>query len=167
MASSLHRHGLHFPTHGALSLTQFSSSFSVFPSQFNSSMLRKLPLSSSLHRFLRHCSNPSSSIPFLPYSPFSFHFCRPFRPHKVLAMAARSFDGGSQSYKFNNRLAVEHSPYLLQHAHNPVILHLCSSGVCFFFSSFFLHIGECMYRLAHTLINITPNLVVFDCQGNF
>lgn len=35
-------------------------------------------------------------------------------------------DGGSQSatskaHKHTNRLAEEHSPYLLQHAHNPVI----------------------------------------------
>lgn len=29
-------------------------------------------------------------------------------------------DGGSTSHKHTNRLAKEHSPYLLQHAHNPV-----------------------------------------------
>lgn len=35
-------------------------------------------------------------------------------------MAERSMKTASHSHKYTNRLAAEHSPYLLQHAHNPV-----------------------------------------------
>lgn len=35
-------------------------------------------------------------------------------------MAERSMKTASRSHKYTNRLAAEHSPYLLQHAHNPV-----------------------------------------------
>ncbi|XP_023004454.1 spermatogenesis-associated protein 20 [Cucurbita maxima] len=123
--ASLPRHGLHFHTHGALSLIQPSPSFPFPPPEFYSSMLRKLPL----RRFLRRCYpselSPNSTpipfprFPFLPsHSPF--RFCAPFHACKVLAMAAQSSDGSPHSHKYTNLLAVEHSPYLLQHAHNPV-----------------------------------------------
>lgn len=35
-------------------------------------------------------------------------------------MAAQSSSGSSHPHNYTNRLATEHSPYLLQHAHNPV-----------------------------------------------
>ncbi|KAL9435730.1 hypothetical protein AB3S75_021907 [Citrus x aurantiifolia] len=46
---------------------------------------------------------------------------RPIHPYKVVAMAERTPASTSHSRnKHTNRLAAEHSPYLLQHAHNPV-----------------------------------------------
>lgn len=60
--------------------------------------------------------NPSFSFPFLPI------LSRPISSGKVLAMAEEtSSSTSSTSQKHTNRLAAEHSPYLLQHAHNPVI----------------------------------------------
>ncbi|KAK0581385.1 hypothetical protein LWI29_013141 [Acer saccharum] len=41
-------------------------------------------------------------------------------PSWVLAMAEQTPTSTSHSLKHSNRLATEHSPYLLQHAHNPV-----------------------------------------------
>ncbi|XWS46704.1 hypothetical protein CRYUN_Cryun14cG0091000 [Craigia yunnanensis] len=52
--------------------------------------------------------------------PFSSVFPRPIHVCKVLAMAERTTTSSSHSHKCNNHLAAEHSPYLLQHAHNPV-----------------------------------------------
>ncbi|PON96626.1 Spermatogenesis-associated protein [Trema orientale] len=57
---------------------------------------------------------PSLSWPFSPIS----H--RPICALKVLSMAEHKSKQTSQSHKHTNRLAAEHSPYLLQHAHNPV-----------------------------------------------
>ncbi|XP_038876725.1 spermatogenesis-associated protein 20 [Benincasa hispida] len=83
----------------------------------------------SLRRFLRHCnpsdSSPKSpSLPFprfpFPSSPFSFRLSTPIYPHKLLAMAAQSSGGSAHPHNYTNHLATEHSPYLLQHAHNPV-----------------------------------------------
>ncbi|KAK9945603.1 hypothetical protein M0R45_011111 [Rubus argutus] len=46
---------------------------------------------------------------------------RPFYASKLLAMADQhTSNPSSQAHKHTNRLAAEHSPYLLQHAHNPV-----------------------------------------------
>lgn len=94
------------------------------PQLFN--MLKKLLFSSfSSRRFILHHkhtpSNNSESFPF--YWPLSVVSCRPIKFSRALAMA----DGGSsetassKAHKHTNRLAAEHSPYLLQHAHNPVI----------------------------------------------
>ncbi|XP_047966732.1 spermatogenesis-associated protein 20-like isoform X1 [Salvia hispanica] len=64
--------------------------------------------------------NNSQSFPFS--WPLSVVSCRPINFSRVPAMA----DGGSPQtaspnpQKHTNRLAEEHSPYLLQHAHNPV-----------------------------------------------
>ncbi|RWR76553.1 spermatogenesis-associated protein 20 [Cinnamomum micranthum f. kanehirae] len=71
-------------------------------------------ISTSLNRFpLKNPTNltkPTSLFPSIPsLSSRPFHFV------KVLAMAE-----GTQMHKHTNRLASEHSPYLLQHAHNPV-----------------------------------------------
>lgn len=96
-------------------------------------MKRTLLRSPSLHRFLSHktklLSSTSTGYPraactrFPSLSlPFSTIFPRPLHSLKVLAMAERSSSPAtsSHSHKFTNRLAAEHSPYLLQHAHNPV-----------------------------------------------
>uniref|UniRef100_A0A2P2LKS2 Spermatogenesis-associated protein 20 isoform X1 n=4 Tax=Rhizophora mucronata TaxID=61149 RepID=A0A2P2LKS2_RHIMU len=53
---------------------------------------------------------PSGSWPISVVFPLSV---RRFRSQKVLAMAERA-------HEHSNHLAAEHSPYLLQHAHNPV-----------------------------------------------
>ncbi|GMI66574.1 hypothetical protein like AT4G03200 [Hibiscus trionum] len=59
---------------------------------------------------------PSLSCPFSSVSPPPIHA----RNCKVFAMAERTSTSTSHSHKHSNRLATEHSPYLLQHAHNPV-----------------------------------------------
>ncbi|CAH2071820.1 unnamed protein product [Thlaspi arvense] len=60
-------------------------------------------------------NHPSFSFPFSPV------ISRPISSGKVLAMAeGTSSSTSSTSQKHTNRLAAEHSPYLLQHAHNPV-----------------------------------------------
>lgn len=56
---------------------------------------------------------PSVFGPVLPI------LSRPISSGKVFAMAEETSSTTSQ--KHTNRLAAEHSPYLLQHAHNPVI----------------------------------------------
>jgi hypothetical protein len=62
-------------------------------------------------------------------SRFPFKFSR-FTASKVLSMATSH----SSQHKFTNRLASEQSPYLLQHAHNPVI----NSSLIFFQSHLIL-----------------------------
>eukprot|EP00262_Sarcandra_glabra_P016505 TRINITY_DN5407_c0_g1_i1.p1 TRINITY_DN5407_c0_g1~~TRINITY_DN5407_c0_g1_i1.p1 ORF type:complete len:819 (-),score=166.41 TRINITY_DN5407_c0_g1_i1:230-2686(-) len=70
--------------------------------------------STSLHSFLssktRNLTRPTSI-----FSPISHISRRPISVFRVLAMAE-----GTHLQKLTNRLAAEHSPYLLQHAHNPV-----------------------------------------------
>lgn len=62
----------------------------------------------------------SSQLLLLPPCPLSARCISCFKDKLGLAMAA--FDSGDSSHhpKYTNRLAKEHSPYLLQHAHNPV-----------------------------------------------
>ncbi|KAK4732224.1 hypothetical protein R3W88_025212 [Solanum pinnatisectum] len=84
---------------------QFST---IFASGKSSSMLNKLLISSSSSSFRYLCK---STKPFFRQS------------IRVLPMAEQqssSFSASSQTHKHTNRLASEHSPYLLQHAHNPV-----------------------------------------------
>ncbi|XP_049407647.1 uncharacterized protein LOC125871096 [Solanum stenotomum] len=84
---------------------QFST---IFASAKSSSMLNKLLISSSSSSFRYLCK---STKPFLR------------QPIRVLPMAEQqssSISTSSQTHKHTNRLASEHSPYLLQHAHNPV-----------------------------------------------
>ncbi|XP_058083458.1 uncharacterized protein LOC131231317 isoform X2 [Magnolia sinica] len=80
------------------------------PSLLIHSMLVRL-FRSPIHRLLpiktRILPNPTTS--FFPHPTRSIH------TRTVLAMAE-----GSHTHKHTNRLAAEHSPYLLQHAHNPV-----------------------------------------------
>ncbi|KAH9786264.1 Thioredox DsbH domain-containing protein [Citrus sinensis] len=57
----------------------------------------------------------------LQHVPLAVISHRPIHPYKVVAMAERTPASTSHSRnKHTNRLAAEHSPYLLQHAHNPV-----------------------------------------------
>lgn len=95
----------------------------------NDSMLRRLPLSPSLHQLFSHQTRlvllprkyPYSSAYFPSLSlPFSVFYPRSIHSLKVLAMAEQTQKPSSHSHKHTNRLAAEHSPYLLQHAHNPV-----------------------------------------------
>ncbi|KAJ6729492.1 SPERMATOGENESIS-ASSOCIATED PROTEIN 20 [Salix viminalis] len=65
-------------------------------------------LSSSLIRTTEYLNYPCSSA-----------FAGRFHTHKVLAMAETT-SSSSSSHSHTNRLSDEHSPYLLQHAHNPV-----------------------------------------------
>ncbi|XP_021279552.1 spermatogenesis-associated protein 20 [Herrania umbratica] len=92
-------------------LLLFSSSSSPPPAFFFrhnrfSSLPRKFPY-------------PYTHFPSLSW-PFSSVFPRPIHSFKVLAMAEGTTTSSSHSHKYTNRLAAEHSPYLLQHAHNPV-----------------------------------------------
>lgn len=97
----------------------FFSSFPVsYSSLLDNSMLRRLLLhSSSFHRLFPHPPKLSSTEKYAFPSPhFSSLIGCPIHATKVSAMA----NTPTHSHKYTNRLASEHSPYLLQHAHNPV-----------------------------------------------
>lgn len=105
---------------------KFSTIFDRIPLFFFCNMLiRRLRFSSISSRRFNHCSKPSYNPAIkshnsesFPFSwPLSVVFRRPIKFSRAMAMA----DGGSEAHKHTNRLAEEHSPYLLQHAHNPVI----------------------------------------------
>ncbi|KAL2238950.1 UNVERIFIED_CONTAM: Spermatogenesis-associated protein 20 [Sesamum indicum] len=93
-------------------------------------MLRRLFLSSSSGRRLisQHTPSYKSAIKLNNSESFSFSwplsivFYRPINLSRVFAMADErsSKTASSEAHKHTNRLAAEHSPYLLQHAHNPV-----------------------------------------------
>ncbi|KAK4418176.1 Spermatogenesis-associated protein 20 [Sesamum alatum] len=93
-------------------------------------MLRRLLVSSSSGRHLISQHNPSyksatkfnNSESFSFSCPLSIVFHRPINLSRVFAMADErtSNTASSGAHKHTNRLAGEHSPYLLQHAHNPV-----------------------------------------------
>jgi hypothetical protein len=115
--------------------TNTSSSFILkpCPSSFllHNSMLKRLLHSPTLHRFFSHptkflsfpgrhpCACACAHFPSVSW-PVSPIFPRPIHSLNVLAMAERPSAPASHSHKYTNRLAAEHSPYLLQHAHNPV-----------------------------------------------
>lgn len=94
------------------------------------SMLRKLNFSPSLRHFLvynqqkirilAHPLNKTSKFPL--FSPLIHPKIQSFeRGFTEISMANQeSASSSSQTHKYTNRLALEHSPYLLQHAHNPV-----------------------------------------------
>ncbi|GAB4840937.1 hypothetical protein Ancab_021697 [Ancistrocladus abbreviatus] len=97
---------------------------------FHNPMLRRR-LSISLSHFLSHNHHHDKFAPkSRPHllcaqvlslsSPFSTISHHPRRP--IFSMAARNTSSASsqQQHGHTNRLASEHSPYLLQHAHNPV-----------------------------------------------
>ncbi|KAJ9696406.1 hypothetical protein PVL29_008564 [Vitis rotundifolia] len=92
--------------------------------RFKSSLSTALLSSSSLNYFLSASRKPPFRFFHLRFSSLSRAFPLFPRRHvhtlKVLAMAERSMKTASHSHKYTNRLAAEHSPYLLQHAHNPV-----------------------------------------------
>ncbi|KAL3849786.1 hypothetical protein ACJIZ3_011668 [Penstemon smallii] len=85
-------------------------------------MLKRLIFPSSRHFISRN--SPKYKSNFLPSSwPLSIVFYRPIKVSRVCAMADEgnsSNTASSKTQKHTNRLAAEHSPYLLQHAHNPV-----------------------------------------------
>lgn len=85
----------------------------------NSMLLHRLrPLHSS-SLFCRLLYSQQHQKPTkLKHTCYYYHY--PFRPLKLLSMAASSSSSSSHSQKHTNRLASEQSPYLLQHAHNPV-----------------------------------------------
>ncbi|KAF5744159.1 spermatogenesis-associated protein 20-like isoform X1 [Tripterygium wilfordii] len=91
------------------------------------SMLKRLLLSHYYlhqnHHYILQSSPVSKNFQFnfkRSSWPFSIISSRPFRAHRVLAMAEREDKMASHSHNLTNRLAAEHSPYLLQHAHNPM-----------------------------------------------
>lgn len=110
----------------------------------NFSMIRRLPLSATFHRFVSRRTKLISSPPKYPYYsqgyfsslslPFSVNCPRSIHAFKVLAMAEQTQMSSSHSHKHTNRLAAEHSPYLLQHAHNPVCNVYLFIFYCFGFS---------------------------------
>ncbi|KAL5561535.1 hypothetical protein UlMin_031282 [Ulmus minor] len=121
----------------ALPVTTFSSSLLI--SSPSSASTRYIPLllqrsmfkrvSSTPRRFFSHQTKSVTSPPKFQFPngycpplswPFSVNSPRPIHAFKVLAMAGESSKQASHSHKHTNRLAAEHSPYLLQHAHNPV-----------------------------------------------
>ncbi|XP_057963726.1 uncharacterized protein LOC131154915 [Malania oleifera] len=91
----------------------------LFPFTLQYSMLRKL-----LAPCLRHSLSPQRKHPYIGNSllslPSPATSPRPVHTFKVLAMAEHSSKHMAAAHKHTNRLAAEHSPYLLQHAHNPV-----------------------------------------------
>ncbi|KAA8543140.1 hypothetical protein F0562_021365 [Nyssa sinensis] len=101
-----------------------TKSSSVSSISLHNSMLKRLVASCSVRRFLTsHNKSARKSSYFLVPSlswPFSVTSRRPIHSLKVLAMAEQTQAPAAQSHKHSNRLAAEHSPYLLQHAHNPV-----------------------------------------------
>ncbi|KAL8192031.1 hypothetical protein R6Q57_028152 [Mikania cordata] len=99
------------PTHCSI-----NSHFATNPLALPPSLLRRLLFSSSNFTHFR----PDSPLKFRPILPSSFN-----RPTRVSAMAGKDHTftasaSSSHRNKHTNRLASEHSPYLLQHAHNPV-----------------------------------------------
>ncbi|XP_057461629.1 uncharacterized protein LOC130751906 [Actinidia eriantha] len=89
-------------------------------------MIKTLLSHSSLRLFFSHRRARAPNQSLVPVSSFSWPLSavsrRPIFSHKVLAMAEQSQQQGTseKTHKYTNRLAAEHSPYLLQHAHNPV-----------------------------------------------
>lgn len=142
-------------------------SFPFFPLLLSSiiSMLKTLVLRSSSLSF-SHFNNFSTLPRKFPFTfthfpcPFSTVFPRPVNSCrcKVLAMAERTSTSSSHSLKYTNRLATEHSPYLLQHAHNPVILSylLLSWDVWDWWVLFLLNISAQLSLINDWLYKIEP-----------
>ena len=126
-----------------------STPFSITASISN--FMLKKQLSSSASHFLSHNTRSSSSIKSAKllshtYRTLNPKFSSPSRPlpipshrrrlhsFRILAMAEQSSQTTStsqqQSHRHTNRLAAEHSPYLLQHAHNPVFLSITDYIFC-------------------------------------
>ncbi|GLU07431.1 hypothetical protein SLE2022_243910 [Rubroshorea leprosula] len=85
----------------------------------SSPSLRRLPSHSTKFSSLTRFLHPYPSIAFSS-RPSSVVFRRLVHARRILSMAERASPSTSHSHKYTNRLAAEHSPYLLQHAHNPV-----------------------------------------------
>lgn len=115
---------------------KLSSHFS-FLANSSFSMLNRLVCSSSLRHCLSYTYRTNLNLSSLPRNfPYPFKrfssrswpafviFHRPIHSYKVLSMAEHAPTSTSHSHNHTNRLATEHSPYLLQHAHNPVLLNI-------------------------------------------
>ncbi|KAI3449529.1 hypothetical protein Pfo_006194 [Paulownia fortunei] len=93
-------------------------------------MLKRLLFSTSSSRHFISHHKPSyksakviNNSEYFSFSwPLSVVFYRPINFSRVFAMADDQSlkTASSEAHKHTNRLAAEHSPYLLQHAHNPV-----------------------------------------------
>ncbi|KAI3831473.1 hypothetical protein MKW92_003554 [Papaver armeniacum] len=100
-------------------MTFLSSQLSLSTSPSSSMLFRNLLTTTCLRRyFFSHQQHKLLSInkkPILKKPPFT----RSIHSYRVLSMADKqTISPPAQSH--TNRLALEHSPYLLQHAHNPV-----------------------------------------------
>ncbi|XP_017252409.1 uncharacterized protein LOC108222933 isoform X1 [Daucus carota subsp. sativus] len=111
-----------------------TNNFIIINSFFNTtklhSMLRKLNSSPSIRHFLAHNRKKIRTLAH-PFDQTSrFPLFSPLNSPKIqstergftdISMANQeSASSSSQGHKYTNRLATEHSPYLFQHAHNPV-----------------------------------------------
>ncbi|GMH31017.1 hypothetical protein Nepgr_032860 [Nepenthes gracilis] len=117
-------HHRRLPSPSAQMPLVYPSSVSLFTvsSLFLSSSMLRRRFSCSLSPFLSHHQRyPQKGSLVRPplRSLYSLRF--PIISQKVLSMAEQASNSSSQSQRrYSNRLASEHSPYLLQHAHNPV-----------------------------------------------
>lgn len=143
-----HHHQTHFPvSQMAISLqpllypklhkkNNYINSLVNSNSSLLGSMLNRLLLPSSIRHFLSHHPKTASTLkyPFdsTPRSPLlSLLPGRKIQSFKrvLSSMSNEQSTSSSKSQKHTNRLASEHSPYLLQHAHNPV----CENSILFDF----------------------------------
>lgn len=92
----------------------FTFTINIKP-QIPSSAKSSISMLNRIHFFSKNFIKYKTTTPFLR---------RPIHSLTVLSMAepqqSSSFSSSSQTHKHTNRLASQHSPYLLQHAHNPV-----------------------------------------------
>ncbi|VFQ89942.1 unnamed protein product [Cuscuta campestris] len=86
-------------------------------------MIKRLLSSSPSRLILSYQANNFRNSDFISFPPFSLGLRRPIGYSRVFAMVDDRHSPGkapSGSRNHTNRLSAEHSPYLLQHAHNPV-----------------------------------------------
>lgn len=95
-------------------------------------MLKRLLLFDSIRRFISHhqplnyphttttTRYTSLSLPFLQSSRRTIQSLKPLSMAERQEQTTSSKSTFPSSHNHTNRLSSEHSPYLLQHAHNPV-----------------------------------------------
>ena len=93
---------------------------------------------------------------------------RTFHTHRVVAMAERPTEtttSTSHHNKHTNRLAAEHSPYLLQHAHNPVISRssIFNLNLCIFFFPLRL-LNVCFKKSKGWLVSVGRRIFCWSAQ---
>ncbi|MCL7045659.1 hypothetical protein MKW94_014635 [Papaver nudicaule] len=101
-------------------MTFFSSQLSLSTSSSSSMLFRSLLLATTSLQRCYLFSNQQHKQ-FINRKPILKRpsFTRPFHSYRVLSMADKQ-TVSPPARSHTNRLALEHSPYLLQHAHNPV-----------------------------------------------